>query len=365
MSTAEPAASSAAGREHAPTVAATGGRRVVRAAVQVVGFAIGLALLWWVVRGVFSPTNRDQLDRLRAAPPASVAALLGLAVATLAINGAAFQAAIHPVRRLRTLDLQAVNAVAALLAMLPFKLSVVFRVLVHHRRDRLPLLTIAAWFGALAATMAAATLPPLGASLWRGRIDAWWIAVTSGGIALLTLALIAGARMFSDGPGWRGLERAMRRLPLPRAIRGTDDGARPGLLPRIHEGLRMLAHPRAVVACIGLRLADAAVHATRFLVAASILGRDLPADKAVIAGTTYFLIGAAAPSGQLGAREAGTAALLGVLMTGVDLDQFAGVVLLVTATEATVLLVCAMAGAAWLRRGGRAASPPRDRAPAS
>lgn len=334
-------------------------RRVLRAAVQVLGFAIGLALLWWVVKGVFAPENRAQLDRLREAPAASVAALLGLGLATLVINGAIFHAALWPVKRLRTLDIHSVNAIAALLALLPFKLSMVFRVLVHNRRDRVPLLTIAAWFAAIAGCMAVSVLPPLAASLWRGTLDAAWWGVAVGGVLFGTIAMIIVAKKLSDGPGWAWLERLIKSLPLPTAIRGSrDDDANPGMRPRVHEGLRMLAHGRAVSACVALRMLDAAVHTARFLVAASILGVDLPASKAVIAGTAFFLIGAAAPTGQLGAREAGTAGILGTLLHGIDLSQFKLVVLLVSATEATVLLVAAMAGAAWLRpwRGGMKAA---------
>lgn len=318
-------------------------------AIQLIGFAACLGLLWWVASGVFAPGNRAQLERLRNASAGQVAALLGLGLATLVINGAIFQVAVRPVRRLKTADVQAINAIASLLAMLPFKLSVIFRIVMHNRRDKLPVLTIAAWFGAVAVSMAATVLPPLGASLWRGTIDGAWWAASTGGIIVLTACVIVGARLFGDGPGWAWLERTARRLPLPAAIKGTADGSRPGVLPRVHEGLRMLAHPATVLACVGLRVLDAGVQAARFLVAAAILGVALPTDKAVIAGTTYFLIGAAAPTGQLGAREAGTAGLLGTLMHGVDMDQFKLVVLLVTATEATMMLFCAMSGAAWLR----------------
>jgi hypothetical protein len=340
-------------------------RRVLRISLQLAGFAICVGLLWWVVRGVLAPGNRTQLERLADAPAWKVAVLLLLAVGTIVINGGIFQVALSPVRRLKTVDIQSVNAIAALLALLPFKLSMVFRVVVHNRRDRLPLLTIAAWFVAIAATMAIAVLPALAASLWRGTVDALWWAAALGGIALLTAAVIFGAKLFGDGPGWAFLERFLRALPLPLAVIGTSDGARLGILPRIHEGLRMLAHPGAVFASVGLRMADATVYALRFLVAASILGVALPPDKAVIAGTAFFLIGAAAPTGQLGAREAGTAGVLATLMHGVDLDQFKLVVLLVSATEATTLLFLAMAGAAWLRPWRILGEPARRASPAT
>lgn len=324
-------------------------RGLAKAIVQLVGFAVCIALFWWVIRGVLAPQSRDQLARLGEAPAWKVAALLALGFTTTFINGAIFQVTLWPVRKLRTADIQSVNAIASMLAPLPFKIGLLFRVFTHNRRDRLPLLTIVAWFGAITATMAAAVLPPLGASASRGAIDAIWAIAAIGGVLGTTIALVIVAQVCSDGPGWARLERFIRALPLPQSVKGTPDGSHAGILPRIHEGLRMLAHPWAVVACVALRLVDAGVHTTRFLLAASILGVSLPTDKAVIAGVAYFLIGAAAPTGQLGAREAGSAWLLGRLLPGVDLAQFKLVALLVSATEASVLLVMAMAGAAWLR----------------
>lgn len=324
-------------------------RALAKAVVQLVGFAACIALFWWVIRGVLAPQSREQLERLGDAPAWKVAALLALGLATTVINGAIFQVMLRPVRRLRTADVQSVNAVASMLAPLPFKIGLLFRVFIHNRRDRLSLLTIIAWFGAITATMGAAMLPPLGAAASRGTINWVWAITSIGGVLGMTIAVIVIAQACRDGAGWVRLERFVRALPLPRAIRGTPDGSNAGILPRIHEGLRMLSHPGAVVACVALRLVDAGVHTARFLLAASILGVALPTDKAVIAGVAYFLIGAAAPTGQLGAREAGAAWLLGRLLPGVGLDQFKLVALLVSATEASVLLLMAMAGAAWLR----------------
>ncbi len=324
-------------------------RGLAKAIVQLVGFGACIALFWWVIRGVLAPQSREQLAHLAEAPAWKVAALLALGFATTFINGAIFQVTIRPVRRLRTLDIQSVNAIASLLAPLPFKIGLLFRVFMHNRRDRIPLLAIVAWFGAIVVTMAAAMLPPLGAAASRGTINWVWAVTVLGGVLGTTLAVIVISQVCRDGSGWARVERFVRALPLPRSIKGTPDGSRPGVLPRIHEGLRMLSHPGTVGAAVALRLADAGVHTARFMLAASILGVGLPPGKAVIAGVSYFLIGAAAPTGQLGAREAGSAWLLGRLLPGVDLAQFKLVALLVSATEMSVLLVMAMAGAAYLR----------------
>jgi len=309
----------------------------MRTGVQILGFMLGLTLLAWCIYAAAKPENLKQWSRLREAPAESVAMLLALSLATVVLNGAIFQFAIRPIARLRAADIQSVNAVASLLAYLPFKLSMLFRVLVHNRRDGLALFTIAAWFGAIAASMAIGVLPPLAFAWVRGRADAGWWAASLGGVIGATVATVVMARLLHAGPGWAWFERTWNKLPL-RA-----------LLPRIHEGLRMLADPRAVITCVVLRLLDSAVHTARFLVAASILGFDLPTDKAVIAGCSFFLIGIAAPSGTVGVREAFTGGLLGQLLSGVDPDQFFVAVLLVSAAEAVVTLPAALLGAAWIK----------------
>nr|HRJ50554.1 hypothetical protein [Phycisphaerales bacterium] len=47
-------------------------------AIQVVGLAVGLALLGWCVSVALRPENRDQLGRLREAPPWMIAGVVGL-----------------------------------------------------------------------------------------------------------------------------------------------------------------------------------------------------------------------------------------------------------------------------------------------
>ena len=100
----------------------------------------------------------------------------------------------------------------------------------------------------------------------------------------------------------------------------------------------MLAHPGAVLTCAGLRLSDLGVQTLRFLVASAIVGEMLPTDQAVLAGSTYFLIGAFAPAGQIGAREAGTAGFLSRLFPGHDLDRVMTAVVAISAAEVLVLL---------------------------
>ncbi|MCC6322459.1 MAG: flippase-like domain-containing protein [Phycisphaerales bacterium] len=310
----------------------------LRTTVQVIGFAVGLALLGWCIQTALRPENIEQWKRLREASAWQVAQLLGLALATLLVNGETFRCAIDPVKRLRGSDLQAINATASLLAYLPFKLSLLYRVVIHSRRDGLALLSIGAWFGSIAVVLAATLLPPLGASVLCGRAGTLWWALSLGGVLIATAVVLAGSRLLRDGRGWAWFERLWRGARLPE-----------GPLPRVHEGLRMLSDGRAVVSGVLFRIVDMAIHTARFTVAAGILGFELPMDKAVIAGCSYFMIGTAAPSGSLGLREALTGGLLGRLLQGIDPNQFMVAVLLVTLAELIVLIPAAVVGAVWTR----------------
>jgi hypothetical protein len=242
----------------------------------------------------------------------------------------------------------AVNAIATLLANLPFKLSLIFRVLVHNRRDRLPLLTIGAWFAAVAAVMACVLIPLTMAGAWRQRPDSLWAVASLGGAAVFCVVMLAISRCLAMEANWRWLSQLIHRAPMPSAFRRALE-RQDGPLDRAHEGVRMLAHPGIVLGAILLRLGDVCIHTMRFYLAAKVLNVPLGIDQAVLAGSVYFLIGAAYPAGQLGAREGGTAWLLRAVIPAFDLDRFFVVVLLVSATELIVTLFSAAAGMAWLR----------------
>lgn len=316
---------------------------VIKAIAQILGFVLGLGLFAWCVHIALKPGNREQLTKLIDAPLQDKLALLGLSVVVVIISSAIFQLTLRPVKKLKFLDVQATGVIACLLALLPFKLSVVFRVVVHNRRDGVPLLTIGAWFASVAAVLLAVVGPVLLVSMWRHTPDAIWLSCTLGGVLLCSGALLIASRIFLSERGWRWLMGVWGGLPLPNSLRT------PALQERVHEGVRMLASPSAVLSCVGLRLMDMLVQAARFKIAAAIVGQPLGWDQAVLAGATFFLIGAVAPSGQVGAREAGTAGLLNAVLPSIDFQSFTIVVLLVSATETLVLLVGSMMGLAWLR----------------
>ena len=154
------------------TARPTHSRRFARIAVQLVGFSVGMALLVWAVRLALNEDNRGQFQRLAEAPPLHVIGLIGLSIATIVLNGMIFHRTLVPVRRLRTLDVVAVNAIATLLNYLPFKLSIISRVLIHNRRDGLPLGQIAGWLAAVGVGGVISFGPVAVVGLWRGTIDA-------------------------------------------------------------------------------------------------------------------------------------------------------------------------------------------------
>lgn len=338
-----------------------GGRGLARMAMQLAGFALCLALLLGLIhRALSDPQTRHELLSLAHAPRGDAAVLLALTAASMFLNGLTFWLVIRPVRPIPHSDVQAVNGVAYLMANLPLRLGLLFRIAVHHRRDRLPLLTVGAWMGATAVVMAVGLAPPLLAGLWRSGPDGWWWATSIGGMALGGAAVVLIARFFSTGRGWGLIEELAERRAdsvLGRALRSDA-------MAQLHEGVHMLADPGAVAAAVAVRAFDILVQGLRFMVAASLLGIALPLDQAVLLTVVYFTIDSIAPTGSLGLKEAGTAIVAGAVGEA-NMDA---TVLTVTAAELIVRFAGAGAGAIWLRpdrllRNGRAIVDDGEAAP--
>lgn len=321
--------------------------------LQIVGFVIGLALLAWCVMQAFSPENQKQLATLRSASWPLVAALFAINVLIVLSAGMNFYLALRPVRKINFLDLHATNAIAILLAYAPFKLSMVFRVLVHHRRDRLPLALIAAWFACVTLAMLAAFGPLVVASVTGQGIDARWFAVAAAGAVFAWLCLWQAARFFS---GERGMQR-IHGLARATGIAAAERFAASKLVHNLHDGLGMLNKPERVASLIGMRLLDMVIQATRFYIAAKLLGVEMTWESAVLIASTHFIIGVISPSGMMGTREAGAAGLASYLHVA-DMSQAAAVGVLILATEAIVNVTLAMIGV--LRLGVGSMFTPRE-----
>jgi hypothetical protein len=319
---------------------------VLKLIVQIGGFVIGIALLGWCVN--IALKNRAALKQLAEATPGEVAALIGATIVVIFASGAAFRETLRPIKKLPMLEVQAANVIACLLALLPFKLSVFFRVLVHNRRDGVPLFTIGAWFGAVGVVILCVLVPMLLAGIWRGSADTLWFITAGGGMLACLLALLFVARALKTDRGWAWAQQMYGKLPLPSRLRPGSPLATM-FFEKSHEGVRMLGSSRVVFGCAGLRLLDFAAQAGRIAIAAAIVGQPLHWDQALLAGSIFFLITAAAPSGALGAREGGTAWIIGMVLPHVNHEHFMVVVLVVSGTEAAVLLVGSMLGLAYLR----------------
>ena len=328
-------------------------RKLLRVGIQVLGFAAGVASMAWCISKAFKSDPHDpvnKFERLLHAPRHLLVAMFALSFATMVINGLLFWVGLLPVRRLRATDVVATNGISSFLAYLPLKAGAIVRVLIHNRRDGVPLLTIGAWFASMGVVIVAAFGPPLLAVLVLGPINRTWLLAVGAMEIAGGVATVVGARLFR---GQRGIERLTSiadALHLPAIKRFL----RSGVWSKLHPGFEMIASPWTVAASMVLRAMDVCVHSGRFLVAAAILGVELPLSQAMPISLTFFLIGVVSPAGMAGLREGAATGLAGILLAkaGADEDSyadFAKVALLVTATEAIVFLASAAVGIAWLR----------------
>lgn len=279
-------------------------RGPARLALQGLGFAVGLGLLVWAVSIALSEKNRHSLETIAQAQKSTVAWLLLVSAASVLLNGVMFWVVLRPLKKLHPLDVALTNAVAAFLSALPFKINLLARLLIHHRRDGVSVKDLFSWLGAM-MVLALSVLVPVGlAGWWCGTINAAWWALSIGG----TIALAAlGVALGHAANRWKVL--AVMSL-------GSD---------------RIARHWPTVVAHALLRWADIGLLCARFLLAASAAKVDLPPEQTVLLATTYFLLSVFAPAGALGFREMGTAGI--GLATGADGSQIVLVTLVVTATE--------------------------------
>ncbi|MFK7759723.1 MAG: lysylphosphatidylglycerol synthase domain-containing protein [Phycisphaerales bacterium] len=322
-------------------------RSALRVVIQLIGFVASIGALAWAVRMALKEENRTQLERLQNATAGEIMAIVGLSFASVALNGLIFWVVIRPVHQIRATDVISTNAIATLLAYLPFKLSLIARVAIHRKRDGVPVLTIGAWFGAVGFLMLAVLGPMALISYLLKEINMmWWLGVI-GSVTLSVGVMIATARVFY-GP------RGISRIASVGALEGLTH--REAFI-RMHAGFDMVASPASSIWAGIFRVVDVLAFAGRFVVAAWILGLPISGADALLLGSVYFLIGVFSPFGMLGTREAGTigaAALFGVSATAIGdgeggASPIAAAVVFVTAIEAVVNLGCAAFGVAWLR----------------
>lgn len=315
-----------------------------RRLIQLLFFAGGLFLLWWVIKEATKPTNKDALDRILHASPLDLGLLLALTLSTFFVQGCGFWTAIRPVRRLPFLSVQATNAVAGILASPPGKLSIFWRIFIHNRLDGVPILTIGAWFVAATIGISAGTNPVFFASYFYPRIDLLWIALVLGGLIVSHLALFSLASIFA---GERGLARvrAVLRATLPgRFKRFAETDA----VARVQAGADMLAHPGWLAAQMIARVADLLILGARLWLCARIAGVPLDFAPALVLAAFRFAIATLLPSGAIGSQEAGTIKIAERFAPAAA-SSLPAVLLLMLATELLVAAVVGLLGVLYLR----------------
>ncbi len=316
-----------------------GSSSMLRAAAQFLGFLVGLALLVWCVKVALRPENREQLSRFREATAGEIAVILALSVASLAANGAVFWVMVRPIKKIDVGGVLSTNALATFLNYLPFKIGALARIVIHNRRDGVPVVTIGAWFGAVAAVLFVALIPPCAATFWLKRVDAAWFAVCGAGVLGLGAVTVLMARALDGAVGAERLRRVLAFLPLGTRFAGSR------FFGQAHAGMAILSHAPTVGAGVALRLLDLGLQAARFVVIAHVLHQELAVGRALMATVAYFLTGVFSPGGMLGTREGVTAWLFGAD----GAESLAAVALLVGGAEMVTNLTGAALGLAYLR----------------
>lgn len=316
-----------------------------RFTVQMVGLLISLALLAWCLSEAFSPQNRGKLESLKDVPAIDVAMLFALSALNLLISGAIFWLLIRPVKQLRLIDLFAVNALASLLAYLPFKLSIVARATIHNRRDGVPLATFGAWLAAFTIVLLGSLLPPIAALAIHPEADAIYFLSTLLGLVIMWALTFSAARFFAGDIGLARLATfalATRLVFIQRFF-----GSR--IFAQLHAGFAMLASPGLLAAAFALRTLDLIAIALRFQIAARAAREPFTLIDSIIAASTYYILGVISPSGSLGAREGGTTGITSFLHKGLDSSHFSVTPLVVSAVEILVTVAGAAIAFLWLR----------------
>ena len=277
--------------------------------MQLAGFAVGAALLAWIIYGAI---GEGDWSRLVHADPMLLVVLLGCTLFSAGLNG-----------RIPFADTQRINLVANMLNYAPVRLGAIARVLYHVRVDGLSLLQIGAWFSLLGYVMVLGIASCVVATLVRFQVDWIW-------------GLLVGAQM-------------MLGILTIRGFSGVP------LIVKHGRGLDRIIGDRVVMwSAAGLRMADVAAYTVRMAVAAAILDIELALSQIVVLAIVA-LAASMIPFGRVGFREFCVAAVAHRLsMLGSDVDANMNQLALVeSAGEAFVYIPLGIVLLPWFRRRWR------------
>ncbi len=295
---------------------------------QLIGFAIGAALLVWCIKLAISGGD---WSKLAEADPLLIAALLGCTCVSLFINGTTFWITAEPIKQMKLWDLQRLNLACNLLNYAPIRAGAIARVIYHMRIDGLSFLQIGAWFAAIIYIMAMGVGACLTATLIRVNIDWLWALIVIG------LLLIGGL--------------------LTRVIISH------GLFAKYGQGVdRILLNHRAYWIATVLRLVDLGAFIGRMAAAVAILDlhEQLQTHHLVILAIVAFAA-RLIPLGRVGIAEAVVTALaawfatLGIEGSTIDAvinesGPWAQLALVESAGEALILIPTGAIALIWLRK---------------
>ncbi|OUW04096.1 MAG: hypothetical protein CBD11_01250 [Phycisphaera sp. TMED151] len=247
---------------------------------QIVGFSLGVWLLWTVLQGA---AQAGDFSALRDADPMLLVLMLVLSLASSVCNAALFTLVSRPLQHQPSLSLQRMvplNFSCGALNYAPFRLGALTRVAWHIRVD----------------------------GMNASRVSA--LMAMAGGWYLLVGLTAFGAFWLRPSADWGTLGLGLLLLPAGWALGRMGIAKLPGGLFR--EARPMLNNPRASLECAGLRILDLMCFTGRLLVGARILNIELGLAEGVLLAVVATFA-SLVPFGRLGFREAGVAGAAGAI----------------------------------------------------
>lgn len=313
-----------------------------RIVTQVIGFAIGAALLaWCIVKAIGSA----DLDRLRQADLRLVSAMIVVSALSMLCAGTAFWLALRPARRIPWGVHQAVNAMATLVNYAPVRLGVPSRFVYHMGVDGLGAWLVAGWV----ATVGACTLSALAGMTFGALVGVGAIELLGLGVAI---SIIAGL-----GCAAATTEVCVRLVGLVRHV--------PLVARKLGGAESMLASRASLRLVAATRFVDFSLCAARAWCAGRILDLPLDTQQILLVALAGYIVNYN-PLGRFGFREATMAFVASRLAgeTGLDVGAaFAQLALVESAGEALASIPLGTVGGSWcglrILRARRAQRAPR------
>ncbi len=265
-----------------------------KAVVQVVGFALGMALVVWVVKGAIEtaadPTRAGIVESVKAAWQSRPWLVLGLALTTmasLAIDGALFWLVLLPVRRLGFMEMQWLTFVTAMSNFFPVRMGIPVRYAYALKANRMSFFQATAWFVAVTLVILVSLVAVVAATIVAPHPGVLW-----------TVVVVAGL-----GAGGVALTQLARWRPIAS---------------RLGDYTRMITTPRTYWSGTLLRVIEIFLWIVRMWCAAEILELGMDFAHVTILGVAAIAV-MLNPFGRLGFREA-TTVLVANWMAGRGLD---------------------------------------------